>query len=69
MHWLLDVVYREDHHPTLDKRAAFNLIVIRKCRLYVLKVISFEKKNLSYRRKQGYISIHLEDYLSQLFRE
>ncbi len=30
MHWLLDVVYREDHHQTLDKRTAFNLNLIRK---------------------------------------
>ncbi|MGT2843841.1 ISAs1 family transposase [Streptococcus hongkongensis] len=67
MHWLLDVVYREDHHQTLDKRAAFNLNLIRKMCLYFLKVMVFPKKNLSYRRKQRYISVHLEDYLEQLF--
>lgn len=67
MHWLLDVVYREDHNQTLDKRAAFNLNAIRKICLYFLKVIQFEKKDLSYRRKQRYISVHLEDYLPQLF--
>ncbi|MGX7776859.1 ISAs1 family transposase [Streptococcus pluranimalium] len=67
LHWLLDVVYREDHHRTLDKRAAFNLNAIRKVCLYFLKVIQFPKKDLSYRRKQRYISIHLEDYLPQLF--
>ena len=32
--------------------------------LYFLKV---PKKDLSYRRKQRYISIHLADYLKQLF--
>lgn len=40
MHWLLDVVYREDHHQTLDKRAAFNLNLIRKMCLYFLKKTS-----------------------------
>lgn len=67
MHWLLDVVYREDHNQTLDKRAAFNLNAIRKLCLYFLKVIQFPKKDLSYRRKQRYISVHLDDYLPQLF--
>lgn len=67
MHWLLDVVYREDHNQTLDKRAAFNLNVIRKWCLYFLKMIQFSKKDLSYRRKQRYISVHLADYLPQLF--
>jgi predicted transposase YbfD/YdcC len=69
MHWLLDVVYREDHNQTLDKRAAFNLNAIRKLCLYFLKVIQFPKKDLSYRRKQRYISVHLDDYLPQLFRK
>lgn len=67
LHWLLDVVYREDHNQTLDKRAAFNLNAIRKICLYFLKVMEFSKKDLSYRRKQRYISVHLEDYLPQLF--
>lgn len=34
LHWLLDVVYRADHHQTLDKRAAFNLNAIRTICLY-----------------------------------
>lgn len=67
LHWLLDVVYREDHNQTQDKRAAFNLNAIRKMCLYFLKVLQFPKKDLSYRRKQRYISVHLEDYLPQLF--
>ena len=66
-HWLLDVVYREDHNQTLDKRAAFNLNMIRKMCLHVLKVMLFSKANLSYRRKQRYVSVHLEEYLEQLF--
>lgn len=67
LHWLLDVVYHEDHNQTLDKRAAFNLNAVRKMCLYFLKVIQFPKKDLSYRRKQRYISVHLTDYLPQLF--
>lgn len=67
LRWLLDVVYREDKNQTLDKRATFNLNAIRKACLHLLQMLSFPKEKLSYRRKQGYISIHLEDYLPQLF--
>ncbi|HEM5596933.1 TPA: ISAs1 family transposase [Streptococcus suis] len=67
LHWLLDVVYREDKNQTLDKQAAFNLNAIRKACLHLLQTMTFPKEKLSYRRKQRYISVHLEDYLSQLF--
>ncbi|HEM6031617.1 ISAs1 family transposase [Streptococcus suis] len=67
LHWLLDVVYREDKNQTLDKRAAFNLNAIRKVCLHLLQLMIFPKEKLSYRRKQRYISVHLEDYLPQLF--
>ncbi|HEM4671678.1 TPA: ISAs1 family transposase [Streptococcus suis] len=67
LHWLLDVVYREDKNQTLDKRATFNLNAIRKVCLHLLQTMTFPKEKLSYRRKQRYISVHLEDYLPQLF--
>ncbi|HFI0614004.1 TPA: ISAs1 family transposase, partial [Streptococcus suis] len=67
LHWLLDVVYREDKNQTLDKRAAFNLDAIRKVCLHLLQNMTFPKEKLSYRRKQRYISVHLEDYSPQLF--
>ena len=63
----LDVVYREDKNQTLDKRAAFNLNAIRKVCLHLLQMMTFPKEKLSYRRKQRYISVYLEDYLPQLF--
>lgn len=69
LHWLLDVVYREDKNQTLDKRkrAAFNLNAIRKVCLHLLQMMTFPKEKLSYCRKQRYIAVHLEDYLPQLF--
>lgn len=70
MHWLLDVVYRESHNQTLNKNAVFRSLIpnlLRKMCLYFLKIMSFSKKDLSYHRKQCYISVHLEDYLEQLF--
>ncbi|HFR3653423.1 TPA: ISAs1 family transposase, partial [Streptococcus suis] len=41
--------------------------VIRKVCLHLLQLMIFPKEELSYRRKQRYISVHLEDYLPQLF--
>ncbi|HEM4163025.1 TPA: ISAs1 family transposase, partial [Streptococcus suis] len=60
-------VYREDKNQTLDKRSAFNLNAIRKVCLHLLQNMTFPKEKLSYRRKQRYIFVHLEDYLPQLF--
>ncbi|EMC20264.1 transposase [Streptococcus mutans SF1] len=62
MHRLLDMAYCEDYNQILDKRADFNLNVIRTVCLYFFKVMAFSKKDLSFRRKQHYISVHLEDY-------
>lgn len=69
LHWLLDVIYREDHNKTLDKHAAFNLSALRKLCLHVLKILRIPKQDLSSRRKKRYISVHLEDSLSQFFGE
>ena len=68
-HWLLDVVYREDHNQTLNKTAAANLNALRKICLHFLRTLSFPKKNLSYKRKTKYIASHPEDCLKQLFGE
>ncbi len=37
-HWHLDVTFREDDNHTLEKQAAFNLNIIRKLALNVLKM-------------------------------
>lgn len=68
-HWLLDVVYREDHNQTLHKTAAANLNALRKICLHFLRTLSFPKKNMSYRRKTKYIASHPEECLKQLFGE
>lgn len=61
------MVYRVDKNQTLDKRAAFNLNDIRKAYLHLLQMKIFPKQKRSYRRKQRYISVHLEKHLPQLF--
>lgn len=67
MHWLLDVVFREDANQTLNKVAAQNLNHLRKFALVLLKEMDFPKKKMSYRRKTFNISMNLPTYLEQLF--
>lgn len=66
MHWLLDVVYREDSNKTLDQRAAYHLNALRKVSLLALKHLKFGRGSMSYRRKCMYVSYHLEEILQQL---
>ena len=66
LHWLLDVVYREDQNKTMDQRTAYHLNALRKVALLALKCLKFDKPNLSYRRKCMYVTYHLEEILKQL---
>lgn len=49
LHWLLDVVYREDKKQTLDKRATFKINAIRKACLHLLQMMASPEEKLSYR--------------------
>lgn len=44
MHWQLDVVFREDANKTLNKQVAFNLNVMNKFCLAVLKQLDVGKR-------------------------
>jgi len=43
-HWHLDVIFCEDDNYTLEKQAVFNLNIIRKFVLTVLKIFDIGKK-------------------------
>ena len=66
LHWLLDVVYREDQNKTMDQRTAYHLNALRKVSLLALKCLKFGKPNISYCRKCMYVTYHLEEILKQL---
>lgn len=66
LHWLLDVVYREDGNQILNKEAAANLNALRKICLYFLKQMNFSKPNMGYRRKMHYVVSHLDECIQQL---
>ena len=65
LHWLLDVVFREDANKTLNKQLAFNLNVMDKFCLAVLKRLDFGKK-MSLRRKKYALSLSFDQYLKKI---
>lgn len=56
-HWHLDVTFREDANRTLEKRAAFNLNIINKIALSVLKIADLGMKPMSLKKKRYSISL------------
>lgn len=65
-HWHLDVTFREDDNHTLEKEAAFNLNIIRKWALNILKLFDVGKKPLSLKKKRFAIGTNPEKYLELL---
>ena len=56
-HWHLDVTFREDANQTLEKRAAYNLNIINKIALSVLKIVDLGMKPMSLKKKRYSISL------------
>lgn len=56
-HWHLDVTFREDANQTLEKRAAYNLNIMRKIALSVLKITDLGMKPMSLKKKRYSISL------------
>ena len=65
-HWHLDVTFREDANHTLDKHAAFNLNIVKKIALNILKLLDVGLKRVSLKGKRYMISMNVEKYLAQL---
>ena len=65
MHWQLDVVFLEDANKTLNKQLAFNLNVLDKFCLAVLKQLDVGKK-MSLRRKKFNLGMNFDQYLKKL---
>jgi predicted transposase YbfD/YdcC len=65
-HWHLDVTFREDDNHTLEKQAAFNLNIMRKLALNVLKIFEIGKTPLSLRKKRFAIGTNPEKHLESI---
>jgi predicted transposase YbfD/YdcC len=65
-HWHLDVTFREDENRTIDKQAAFNLNIIRKLAINILKIFEVGKKPRSLKKKRFAIGTNPEKHLERL---
>ena len=62
-HWHLDVTFREDSNQTIEKQAAFNLNILRKLAINVLRIYQIGNKPMSMRMKRVSIGTNPEKHL------
>lgn len=65
-HWHLDVTFREDGNHTLEKQASYNLNIMRKLSLNILKLIEVGSKALSMKKKRYTIGTNPEKHLETI---
>lgn len=65
-HWHLDVTFREDYNHTIEKQAAFNLNILKKLAIGVLKVFDTGKANMSLRMKRFSIGTNPEKHIQSI---
>jgi predicted transposase YbfD/YdcC len=65
-HWHLDVTFREDENRTIDKQAAYNLNVLRKLSINVLKLLEISVKSASLKLKRYAISLNPVKYFAKI---
>lgn len=65
-HWHLDVTFREDANHTIDKYAAYNLNIVRKIALNILRLFDVGLKRVSLKGKRFMISVDVERFLDDL---
>jgi predicted transposase YbfD/YdcC len=65
-HWHLDVTFREDADHTLNKHVAYNLNIMRKLALNLLKLLDVGRKNVSLNKKRFMICCNPAKYFGQI---
>ena len=68
LHWHLDYTLKEDASTVIDKKVAFNLNIIRKSVLTMLKNVEFKKK-YSLKNKVTYINDNFASCLSDVLNQ
>ena len=66
LHWHLDVTFREDANQTFEKRAAYNLNILRKIALSALRMADLGKKKVGAKTKRYIISCNPVKYIRQI---
>ena len=65
-HWHLDVTFREDANRTLDKHVAYNLNIMRKMALNLLKLVDVGRKHRPLKRKRFMIGCNPSKYFAPI---
>jgi predicted transposase YbfD/YdcC len=69
LHWMLDIVFREDECRVRTGNAALNLNILRKMALHRLKKMRVEKKRVSAKRRMMYAALDSDFLYEALFSE
>ena len=67
-HWHLDVTFREDADHTLNKHVAFNMNIMRKLALNVLKLLDVGRNRTSLNKKRFMICCNPLKYFQQILQ-
>jgi predicted transposase YbfD/YdcC len=67
-HWHLDVTFHEDDNRTIDKQSAFNLNIVKKLAINVLKIFEIGKKSMSLKLKRFAIGTNPEKHLQSILK-
>jgi predicted transposase YbfD/YdcC len=65
-HWHLDVTFREDNDRTLNKHRAYNMNILRKLALNVLKLLDVGRKRISLNKKRFMVCCNPRKYFGQI---
>ena len=65
-HWHLDVTFREDADHTLNKHVAYNMNIMRKLALNVLKLLDVGRKHVSLKKKRFVICCNPHKYFGRI---
>ncbi|MCL2671604.1 MAG: hypothetical protein FWF10_06175 [Clostridiales bacterium] len=60
------MIFREDENRTLDKQTAFNLNIIRKWAINILKLLEVDAKPLRLKKKRYAIGTNPEKYIARV---
>jgi predicted transposase YbfD/YdcC len=65
-HWHLDVTFREDANHTLDKHVAYNLNIMRKLAINLLKLVNIGRKHIALKKKRFMICCNPAKYFAKI---
>jgi hypothetical protein len=65
-HWSLDVTFREDANHTLNKHVAYNLNILRKLALNLLKLVDVGRNHTTLTKKRFMIGCRPDKFFNQI---